>query len=98
MVALFYISSLYTLCIPSCLHDLRFTPLHRAAMEGHMNIVKFLTVERHCDPMCRDIHGDTALHYAVIRGQIETVKFLTEKLKCPPDIPGQWNMTPSPKG
>ena len=25
--------------------------LHHAAMKGHIDIVKFLTVEKHCDPM-----------------------------------------------
>ena len=25
---------------------------------------------------------------------LEVVKFFIEELKCPPDIPGQWNMTP----
>ena len=59
-----------------------------------MDIVKFLTLEKHCDPMSRDIHGNTTVHHAVLNGQLEIVKFLIEKLKCPPDImPGDLNLT-----
>ena len=31
-------------CNPSCLDDLKYTPLHCAAMKGHMDIVKFLSM------------------------------------------------------
>ena len=70
------------------------TPLNFAAGKGHMDIVKFLTLEKHCDPMSRDRIGNTALHHAILNGQLETVKFLIEKLKCPPDITGFLNLTP----
>ena len=60
-------------------------PLNLAAVRGRMDIVKFL-IEKHCDPMSRDIYGNTALHHAVLNGQLEILKFLIEKLKCPPDI------------
>ena len=56
-------------CNPPCLDDLRYTSLHRAAMKGHMNIVKFLTMEKHCNPMCRDSEQCTPLHRAVIGGK-----------------------------
>ena len=82
--------------IHSCLDDLKLTPLHHAAMKGHMDIVKFLTVKKHysCDPLCRDANNCTALHLAVENGHLEVVKFFIEELKCPPDIPGLLNMTP----
>ena len=64
-------------------------------MMGHMNIVKFLTVEKHCDPLSRDTHFYfSALHCAAIYGHFEIVKFFIEELKCPPDIPGIFNITP----
>ena len=59
-----------------------------------MNIVKFLTLEKCCDPMSRDVFNNTALHYAVAGDQLETLAFLIEELKCPPDTPGVFNKTP----
>ena len=34
-------------------------------MKGQLDIVKFLTVEKHCDPMCRDLEQTTPLYIAV---------------------------------
>ena len=59
-----------------------------------MDIVKFLTMEKHCDPMSQNFNSNTALHNAVMGGHLEVVMFFIEELKCPPDIPGQWNITP----
>ena len=59
-----------------------------------MDIVKFLTMEKCCDPVSQNIDGNTALHSAVLGGDIEVVKFVVEELKCPPDIAGQLNITP----
>ena len=36
-------------CNPSCLDENKYTPLHHAAMTGHIDIVKFFTVEKYCD-------------------------------------------------
>ena len=65
-----------------------------AAQRGHLEVVKFLTVEKYCDPMSQNDDGNTALHYAVHGGHLEIIKFFTEKLYCPPDIAGQHNLTP----
>ena len=59
-----------------------------------MDIVKFLTVEKHCDPVSQNIDGDTVLYCAVLGGNLDIVKYLVEELKCPPDITGPRNMTP----
>ena len=72
----------------------KYTPLHCAAMKGQIDIVKYLTVEKHCNPLCRDISQNTPLHKAAQKGHIDTVKFLVEELKCPPDIAGYRNLTP----
>ena len=63
-------------------------------MEGHTDIVKFLTVEKHCDPLSQDIFHNTTLHHAVISGYLEIVKFLIEELKCPQDVLGLDDLTP----
>ena len=73
---------------------MNFTPLHLAAMEGHIEIVKFLTVEKNCDPISETIKEITVLHGAALRGHLEIVKFLIEELKCPPDITGYLNIIP----
>ena len=54
-----------------------------------MDIVKFLTVERHCD-----LSQNVILHCAVLGGNLDIVKFLVEELKCPVDITGPHNKTP----
>ena len=62
----------------------KYTPLHCAAEKGHMNIVKFLTLEKHCDPMCRGSDQDTPLHMAARYDHIEVVEFLTIEMQCDP--------------
>ena len=59
-----------------------------------MDIVKFLAVEKHCDPMLQNTKCNTALHCAVKGGHLQIVKFFIVELKCPPDIKRQQNMTP----
>ena len=44
--------------------------------------------------MSQNFNGNTAVHNAVMGCHLEVVVLLIEELKCPPDIPGQWNMTP----
>ena len=62
-------------CNPSCLDDLKCTPLHYAAMNGQIEIMKFITIEKHCDPMCIDFKQNTPLQCAAIRGHTDVVKF-----------------------
>ena len=78
-------------CNPSCLDDLKSTPLHHAAAKGHVDIVEFLIVHKHCNPLSGHM---TDLHCAVLGGQLQMVKFPVEKLKCPPDISEPSNLTP----
>ena len=51
------------------------TPLHMAALDGHVEVVKFLTLEMHCDPTSRNANSDTALHLAVVNGHLDIIKF-----------------------
>ena len=69
-------------------------PLHSAVKKGHIDIVKFLTVKKHLDPMSQDILCHNVLFHAVMSGHLGIVKFLIEKLKCPPNIPGPPKTTP----
>ncbi|XP_067623049.1 ankyrin repeat domain-containing protein 39 [Eurosta solidaginis] len=54
------------------------TALHRAAMMGHLNVVKLL-VDAKANLQLQDEYGQTALHRAAIRGHLEVCKFLLEK-------------------
>ena len=48
-----------------CVEIQQSTPLHRAVIDGHIEVVKFLTLEKHCEPTSRDENNHTALHLAV---------------------------------
>jgi len=62
-------------------------------MKGHMDIVKFFTVEKQCDPMCRDSDQNTPLHLASWNGHIDVVKFLTLEMHCDPTSKNANNAT-----
>ena len=53
------------------------TPLHLAATGGYLSIVKYLTLDQKCSPLCKDKNGNSPLHRAATRGQLEVVQFLT---------------------
>ena len=47
------------------------TELHCAARRGDLDTVRFLTEEKHQDPLQKDEKGDTALHAAAEGGSLE---------------------------
>ena len=59
-----------------------------AALGGHIDIVKFLTLEMNCDPTSRNAYNNTALHLAVVNGHLDIVQFFISDQKCDPNIPG----------
>ncbi|KAH8413406.1 hypothetical protein KR009_010891 [Drosophila setifemur] len=54
------------------------TSLHRAAMMGHLDIVKLLA-EHRANLLLQDECGQSALHRAATRGHLEVCRFLLEK-------------------
>ena len=70
------------------------TPLHLAAGKGHLEMVMYLTLEQHCDPLCNVEKTETPFHVAAVFGQLEVIKFCVEILNCPPETKGWLNMTP----
>ena len=61
---------------------------YRATVHSHIEVVKFLTIKKHCDPIKRNANNDTVLHLAVERGHLNIVKFFISNLNCDPNIPG----------
>ena len=65
-----------------------------AAQFGHLEVVQYLTLEQHCDPLCMAKNNDTPLHLSAYNGHLQLVRFFVEVLHCPPDVRGWRNMTP----
>ncbi|XP_057776330.1 ankyrin repeat-containing protein NPR4-like isoform X2 [Salvia miltiorrhiza] len=59
-------------------HDMN--PIHIAAMNGHVNILKELLERSHMPAMERLHRGQTVLHLCVKHGQLKTLEVLVEKL------------------
>ena len=53
-----------------------WTPLHRAAYENRIQVVKLLLEQDAIDVHLRDDHGATALHHAAANGNTEIVNLL----------------------
>jgi ankyrin repeat protein len=54
------------------------TPLHKAAMHGHVEVVQLLLGEHSADVNLKNIDGYTPLHLAALIGHIEEVRILLE--------------------
>ena len=73
-------------CDPMCRDSKQNIPLHRAAQNGHIEVVKFLTAELHCDPTSGNSNGDTAVHLAVANGHMDIVQFFISDQNCDPNM------------
>ena len=62
--------------------------------KDQLAIIKFLTVERQCNPMCKNILGDTPLHNAAMSTYLQVVTFLINQLHCDPTITNETGQTP----
>ena len=58
------------------------TPLHYAALGGHLRVVKYLIDEQSCNPSHLDNQIKTPLHWAAVKRHMDTVKFLTVDKHC----------------
>ena len=50
------------------------TPLYLACQEGHIDIIKFLVQNKHCDLKSQAHNGWTCLHAAISTGKLEVIK------------------------
>ena len=70
-------------------------PLHYAAYNGHLEVVKYFIEELHCDSMnIGNDFGDTALHYACGNGHLNVTRYLIKEEHCAPSCTNMFGNTP----
>ena len=74
--------------------SLRWTPLHRAAMNGDTSAVIFLLTVVNANPRTPDIMGLTPLHLASMNGHFETVKALLDHGNADPNASDKEGRSP----
>ena len=58
------------------------TPLHYAASNNHLEVVRYFSNEQHCDPMTKDNNGDTPLNLACRNGHLNIAEYLIFEAHC----------------
>jgi len=74
--------------------DSRATPIHAAAIGGHVSVVRYLVNEAQVDVNMRDGHEQTPLHLACQRGQADVVRCLVNELRANIGFLGADGFTP----
>ena len=69
------------------------TPLHYAAMGGHLIITQYL-VSSNADPLSKDVFHNLPLHYAAALGHLDVVQFLVN-IGSPLTARGVWDKIPA---
>ena len=60
-------------------------PLHYAAYNGHLDLVRyFIITTRGCYPVVENYYGSTPLHLACSNGQLNVVQYLISEAYCYP--------------
>ena len=52
-------------CAANCKDEEGHIPLHYAASNGHLEVVKYFIVELHCDPMDKNQYGETSTSHCL---------------------------------
>ena len=85
-------------CNASQVDERQVTPLHMAALYGHLHlhlhIVKYLIEGKLCNPLCRASDRNVPLHGAAYKGHLEVVQYYIQTIQCSPNIRGWHNTTP----
>ena len=77
-----------------CKGENGWSPLHFAAYNGKLEIIKLLITKFNSDPLMTSDRGRIALHYAAQEGHLHTVKFFVEQIKCNPSHMDKNKLTP----
>ena len=79
----------------NCKNSRGRTPLHYAASNNHLEVVRYFINEQHCDPMTRDkYYGKTPLHYACHNGHLKIAQYLISETHCNPSCQNNDGDTP----
>ena len=82
-------------CAANCKDEKGHIPLHYAASNGHLEVVKYFIVELHCDPMDnKNEFGRTPLHYACRHGHLNIAQYLIREEHCNPSCENKNGYTP----
>ena len=81
-------------CAANCKDNEGHIPLHYAALNGHLEVMKYFIVELHCDPMDKTINDDTPLHYACYHGNLNIAQYLIREEHCNPSCEDNDGWTP----
>ena len=71
-------------CAANCKDAEGHIPLHYAASNGHLEVVKYFIVKLHCDPMDKNEYGETPLHFACRYGYLIIARYLIREEHCNP--------------
>ena len=59
------------------------TTLIYASHQGHLDVVRYLTLQHNCDPMTvHDKDSGNCLHIAACKGHVDKVRFFVKELEC----------------
>ena len=81
-------------CNTNCKNSHGHTPLHYAASNNHLEVVRYFINEQRCDPMTRDNDGNTPLHIAAQHGWMDIIIDLITKYKCNTNCKNSHGNTP----
>ena len=82
-------------CAANCKDEYGHIPLHYAASNGHLEVVKYFIIELHCDPMVRETeYGHTPLHFACCCGHLNIAQYLIREEHCNPSCENNDGKTP----
>ena len=71
-----------------------WTPLLWSAGGGHLQVVRYLIEEQHCNPKYVDKDGETPLHCSAAGGHLQVVRYLIEEQHCNPKCVDKDGWTP----
>lgn len=77
---------------PLCVDEEQQTPLHRAAANGHVEVVSYFIIAQECKCLIStgDQHKKTPVHLAAANGRLQVVKFFTENIKWDPNSKSEY--------